>query len=579
MSSIDDLKTFIITYALDPAGEWVHRTHTRSWWTEHAAVDKLDQIFLLTTFITGKAIRRRCWHIQHECWQVPVCAECRLNSVKWHLSTGSYSECCGSVCSANHSLHKRQQTCQARYGADNPSKVQQFVDKIAHTTQQHYGVSNYSLTAEFQQGQRDKWANYTQQQLQEIREKTQDTCVLKYGANSPLESSEIRQKIHQTMLDRHGVKSPLQNPDILRKQQDTMLAKFGRVSFQQQHLSPEFITNLADPAWLAEQLQSQSLREIADHNNFSYSNICKVAKNHGLTVPQESDWERSVVNWLRSLGIEVETHKKISGKKEVDIYLPQHQIAIECDGIYWHSEHRGRKNSAYHLNKTVACADQDIKLIHLFDSEWYSKNHIVKSRISTMVGQALHRVAARKTSVVRLTSQQSREFFQANHIQGNVNSSYCWGLVDHTDNVVAAMSWGKARYNSNYQWEMLRLCNSQNTVVVGGASRMFVSFVKEMNPVSIISYADRRWNSGKVYAKLGFTFVKNTPPGYFYTQDYQTLENRVKYQKHKLVTVLENFSADRTEWQNMLAAGWDRIWDVGQAVWAWKSMPVLTKTE
>jgi G:T-mismatch repair DNA endonuclease (very short patch repair protein) len=574
MSSLDDLKKFIITHVLSPDGEFYPRTQNRSWWVQHGAQVQLDQINSMTLFVPGKSIRRRCWHVLHDCWQIPVCAECKLNAVKWHLSTGSYSVCCSPACSSKHSAPQRQQTCQERYGADNPSKVQRFVDQIATTTRQRYGVDNYAQTADFRQSQQERWAQYTQQQRQEIRERTRETCVIKYGADSTLASDDIKQKIRNSMQERHGVCSPLQSPAIRRKQQETMLAKFGRISHSQQHLTTEFIDNLSDPDWLQDQLRSHSLRDLAEMNHLSYSHMCKIAHKHGLTVPQQSDWEREVALWLTSLGIEVETHKKIQGAHEVDIYLPQHRLAIECNGIFWHSEHRGRKAPDYHLRKTQWCAEQNIRLIHLWDTEWYHKNHIVKSRIQSVTGRAAYRVAARKTTVVQLTAQQSGEFFDQNHIQGSVNSRYSWGLVDLNGTIVAAMSWGKSRYNSQYQWEMLRFCNCVNTVVVGGASRLFARFCQEIQPESIISYADRRWNTGEVYAKLGFAFVKNTPPGYYYTQDYRRLENRVKYQKHKLASVLENFSAEKTEWQNMLAAGWDRIWDVGQAVWDWHREPV-----
>ena len=54
------------------------------------------------------------------------------------------------------------------------------------------------------------------------------------------------------------------------------------------------------------------------------------------------------------------------------------------------------------------------------------------------------------------------------------------------------------------EYELLRFCNKLNTIIIGGANKMFKQFIKDYNPNSVISYADRRWNTGKVYEKMGF---------------------------------------------------------------------------
>jgi hypothetical protein len=44
----------------------------------------------------------------------------------------------------------------------------------------------------------------------------------------------------------------------------------------------------------------------------------------------------------------------------------------------------------------------------------------------------------------------------------------------------------------------------------------------------------------------------------------------VKFQKHKLKNILETFDPLKTEYENMLENGWDRIWDCGNAKFEWK---------
>lgn len=75
------------------------------------------------------------------------------------------------------------------------------------------------------------------------------------------------------------------------------------------------------------------------------------------------------------------------------------------------------------------------------------------------------------------------------------------------------------------------------------------------------------WNTGALYERLGFVYSHSTKPAYHYTKDYLRFENRVAYQKHKLKDKLEIFDPLLTEWQNMQANGYDRIWDCGNDVW------------
>ena len=46
--------------------------------------------------------------------------------------------------------------------------------------------------------------------------------------------------------------------------------------------------------------------------------------------------------------------------------------------------------------------------------------------------------------------------------------------------------------------------------------------------------------------------------------------HRSSYQKHKLEKLLPIFESSMTEWENMQANGYDRIWDCGNDVWVWK---------
>lgn len=101
--------------------------------------------------------------------------------------------------------------------------------------------------------------------------------------------------------------------------------------------------------------------------------------------------------------------------------------------------------------------------------------------------------------------------------------------------------------------------------VVGGASKLLAHFEKEQHPQSLVTYADRRWSDGDLYRKLGFVLAHKTKPSYFYVKN-ACRYSRIKFQKHKLKDLLEDYNEDLSEVQNMKNNGYTRIFDCGNYV-------------
>ena len=273
--------------------------------------------------------------------------------------------------------------------------------------------------------------------------------------------------------------------------------------------------------------------------------------------------ESEIKNFINSLNIiTIENDRKILNGKELDIYIPSHNLAIEFDGLYWHSE-KFRTNK-YHLNKTNECEKQGIQLIHIFEDEWLYKQDIVKSRLMNLLGLTQNRIYGRKTEIKEVSPNDSRYFLVNNHIQGNVNSKIKLGLY-YDNELVALMTFGSLRKSMGStsidgSYELLRFCNKLNTNIIGGADKLLKHFIKIYNPIELISYADRRWSQGDLYNKLGFTFVHDSKPNYFYVINNKR-ENRFKYRKSELVKI--GYDSNLSERQIMLDRGINRIYDCG----------------
>ena len=135
------------------------------------------------------------------------------------------------------------------------------------------------------------------------------------------------------------------------------------------------------------------------------------------------------------------------------------------------------------------------------------------------------------------------------------------------DELVSLMTFSKPRFDKKHEWELVRFCNKLGWHIPGAASKLLTHFERNYKPKNIVSYADRRWSKGNLYRQLGFELDHISPPDYFYFNKSDLYrESRIKYQKHKLPKLLENFDPNKTESENMSANGFLKIWDCGNLV-------------
>jgi len=303
---------------------------------------------------------------------------------------------------------------------------------------------------------------------------------------------------------------------------------------------------------------SESLKNISPEMRIDQLRKSYETKLKNGTLYQ-SNMKKSIVDFIKSLNIMniIENDYSILGTKELDIYLPDHKLAIEFNGLFWHSE-RANKDKNYHINKTIECEKQGIHLIHIFEDEWLIKQDIVKSIIKANLKINDRIIYGRKCEIEKI--KDCKDFLNNNHIQGNSAASIKYGLY-YEDELVSVLTFGKSRFNKKYDWEILRFANLKNTKVIGSFAKLLKAFERENNG-SIITYSDRRYFNGSIYRNNGFNELDKTKPGYYYT-DYKYRYNRQKFMKHKLNKLLENFDPILTEWENMQLNGWDRIWDCG----------------
>ncbi len=279
----------------------------------------------------------------------------------------------------------------------------------------------------------------------------------------------------------------------------------------------------------------------------------KIGKNYSHSSKDEQD----LVKFIKSIYSDeiIENDRSIIFPKELDIYIPNKKVAIEFDGLYWHStEHQKNKN--YHLDKTVMCEEKGIRLIHIFEDEWKCKKDIVKSIISSSLGIYKEKIFARKYEIKKIDDYTFRKFCNDNHIQGECNSSDRLGLF-YNGELVQCVGFGKSRFIRN-ETELLRMVTKLNTQVIGGFSKLMKHYNKEC-----ISYVDRRLFNGNDYLSSGFEKILINKPNYYYTKKFERFY-RMNFTKKNIAKKFpKEFDESLTEEQNMKKLGYYHIYDCG----------------
>lgn len=241
---------------------------------------------------------------------------------------------------------------------------------------------------------------------------------------------------------------------------------------------------------------------------------------------------------------------------ELDIFIPSKNIAVEYNGLYWHSDKFLEKN--YHLEKTRQCEERSIRLIHIFEDEWNDRKEIVKSKLKSILGKDNSPVIyARKCSVKAIAKETAGELLNKYHIQGFANATVHYGL-EYQNEIVAVMSFTEKKDD---EWELVRFAGKYR--IIGGAGKLLNHFIDEYHPVLIKSFADRRWSSplSNVYERLGFTLDGFTDPDYRYLVNNER-KHKFAFRKNKL-NKKYGLPLTMTEREMTDALGFRRIYDCG----------------
>jgi len=376
--------------------------------------------------------------------------------------------------------------------------------------------------------------------------------------------SEIMEKRKKTNLEKYGVEHIFQSEDFLELKRKTFFDSLFKSDRLKKHYIPNF-----------DQTDYCGVDQYYEWKCLKCNTIfrCKIDNGQIPRCPNcypvkylSKSGQNEVLNFCKKYFDNIyENARGLIPPYEIDIYIPEIKLGIEFNGLYWHSDLAGNKDSNYHQQKLLLALQNNIQLIQIFEDEWRDQKDIIKSILLNKFNRNTNKIFARKCQIYSVPTDTAEQFYFDNHLQGFINGTHL-GLY-YNNEFVSMMTVGKPRFNFNYDLEIYRFCNKLNTSVPGSLSKLLNGIIKTLKPKSIITYVNARYGIGTGYYKCGFKFIGTTDPGYYYMKYYNNRKSRNQFQKHLLKDKLQDFDPNLTEWQNMQLNGYDRIWDCGNFIY------------
>lgn len=484
-------------------------------------------------FITDNPSKKICPNTHYR--KCPFCGK----DVVWN-KTQPFKGC--RDCVYQNAVKKRKKTMTEKYGAPTTLQSKQLTSKYKDTMAERYGESNPMLLKQFQQKaqqtnlerygapnvmqNRDiahKSAQERMKDMPAIVERIKDTWMTKYGVDNVSKLPQTIDKITATFITKYGVKRAAQVPEFRQKMIDTNMQKFG-VPFY---------------------VQTKECRE-SNGNTISHINLEFSERLTRLGIPHTMEFKL--------------------GRKSYDIKLDNTNILIEINPTYTHNIVGNHWNKHgipedYHLEKTLKAESSGYRCIHVFDwDDWNKVMEIIEPTKS---------IYARNCSIFILNSEVSENLLRLHHLQGTCRGQLLHVGLVYEGQLVQVMTFGKSRYNNNYDMELLRMCTSPGYRVIGGASKLFSWVTGTYELSNIISYCDRSKFTGDVYERMGMKLHHISPPQEVWSKGKERITANL-LRKHGYDRIFHtDYGKGTSNELLMLQNGWLPVYDCGQAIYVY----------
>lgn len=488
------------------------------------------------------------------------------NEVNFHKFGKGYKIYCSTSCmyKDENMKNKKKEAYIKKYGVDNPLKSQEIQDKRRDLYIEKYGVEHHSQLPDViekkKQTNLKKYGTTTNLLHEDTIEKSKKTKLERYGVDHQSKSEVIKEKKRQTNLKNWGYECNLQSPELRKNREKNDNKKYLKKISELTGHDLDKLKIINDNVVFIDYCKKHKEFIISKHNFYSrfisykHKNFCTECFpiNEYLSIR-----EQELKNFLKKVNVDfIENTKKIIYPLELDVFIPEHQLGIEFNGLYWHSYLS--KGKEYHLKKTELCEEKGIQLLHVFESDWLHKREIVKSLIGSKLNIYDLQIDVVNCKIKDVDNDVTKEFLNNNHIQGYVKSLYNIGLF-YDNELVSLISFGE---KDDGEFEIFRFCDKINTKVLDGRKGLINHIIEKYNPREITTSVDRRYFNGDMYKQLGFEIKGYNEPDYWYYNKNE-LKSHHKSHSTKEILIEEGYDPDKSEFEIMEKRGYYRIYDCG----------------
>lgn len=322
------------------------------------------------------------------------------------------------------------------------------------------------------------------------------------------------EQMKQTNLARYGVTNPLNREEQVEKKKKAAASEESKQKRQETMLARYGVP-------CAFGLDKEGYREKAKET---------LLQRYGVELPQflarsssaKSKANKQLAEYLADNGLDVQLEMPLV-QVSYDLRVGD-RLLIEINPTITHSytasfgQLTGRFADepvarTYHFKKWKLARENGFELLSLFD--WTSKKKFLDFVLSKCgVGQKT--VGARKFKLLEVPKQRFKEvnaFLDENHVLGACRGTrLCYALVDDDAKLYSVMTFGKPRYRTDCDFELLRFASLVGFSIPGAASKLFKRFADEHEGARVITYSDNNLGNGSVYKSLGFEEVGQTGP-------------------------------------------------------------------
>lgn len=283
-------------------------------------------------------------------------------------------------------------------------------------------------------------------------------------------------------------------------------------------------------------------------NNIFREKICAVTSTNGLCPDCRnrtySDAEKDLAEYIKNLGFNIVTNSKLTGNSQTfDIYVPERKIAIEYNGLYWHSERNGRGKD-YHFDKLADCAKLGIRLIYIWDDLYTNHPRLVERYLRKELGVDKLKINFNECTIQYIDTDTAIEFLEENSMLGYRAALSHLGIY-YNGNIEGLLSFNM--YN-NGVCEIVQYSDIHH--IIGGLSGALKYILSKNNIDTFYAVSDNTISNGKEFKDSGFEFIEALEPDYYlYSNGNRLLREEVSEYEEYGEKSIRIYDSGKLKWR------------------------------